>query len=138
MKRFVCIVVMLCLVCSVAVADIVDDFNIYAAVFNCPTFDSSDLTESNGYRMIEKGDCRIAFKGERIIIDGRGEEFAPYCVAAIMVFEQDSSTFTQNAGEFYARYLMCRSHEEEYGTTSSGYGFLIQQSNGGFAFTIGK
>lgn len=140
LKRFACMVIMLCLVCSVAVADMVDDFIIFASVFGCPTFDSSDLEEYNGYRMIEKGDCRIAFKGERIIVDGKGEEFAPYCMAAIMVFEPETATFTQNAGEFYARYLMCRSNPEELGTTSSGYTFLMQKDDDAntIAFTIGK
>ena len=139
MKKVICIVVLLCLVCSVAVADIADDFNTLIGVFGCKLLLPTQRTEKNGYVIYENDDCIATFKSdERIFIEGKGDLFVPYCMAAIMTFETETSTFKENCGRFLPYYLLARDGTEQSSTTTSGYTFLIQKSNKGLVFTIGK
>ena len=138
MKRLLCAVLLLCLVCSSAIAEIFDEFDIMAGVFGCNLFLESEKIETNGYEIYIRGDCKIAFKDERIIIDGKGEEFVPYCMAALMAIDTDTSAFERNAGLFLSRYLLARDGTEQYGQTVNGYTFLFTKSDNGLMFTIGK
>ena len=139
MKRLICFVVLLCLVCSAAAADIVDDFNVMAGIFSCRMLLSANKTEIGEFSVFTSGDCKVTFKGdERIFVEGKGEDFAPYCMAAIMTFETDTSEFKENAGRFYSYYLLARDGTEYGGTTTSGLAFIFQQTENGLVFTVGK
>ena len=139
MKKIICITLLLCLVCSVAVADIVEDFNVMIGVFGCKLLLPSQKTEKNGFVIYDADECIVTFKGQdRIYVEGKGELFVPYCMAAIMAFETDASTFRDNCGRFLPYYLLARDGTEQSSTTSSGYLFLIQKSDKGLVFTIGK
>lgn len=138
MKRILCIVLILCAICSVAFADIEEDFNTMIGVFGCKLLLPSQRTEKNGYVIYDSGECLVTFKGQdRIFIEGKGDLFVPYCMAAIFVFES-ADTFQEECKRFLPYYLMARDGTEQSYKTSSGYVFIIQKSEKGLVFTIGK
>ena len=125
MKKVICIALLLCLVCSVASADYsIFNFNVYAGVFGCDLLEEGTGTKtSSGIINYKAMDCIVSFneEGTSIYVYGKSENFLSYCMAAVMAFEPDSSTFVENCGKVLGCYLMARNNGEQMNMTAGGY-----------------
>ena len=125
MKKVVCIALLLCMVCSVASAEYdLFNFNVYAGVFGCELLEEGTGTKTSaGIINYNAMDCIVSFdeEGKTIYVYGKSENFLPYCMAAVMAFEPQTSTFIENCGKVLGSYLMARNNGEQMNQTTSGY-----------------
>lgn len=138
MKRFLCLVMFVCLIVSCAYADNESDFNEYAMTFGSLPLLETMATTNGDYKIYEFNGCKVTFKGEeRIFVQGDGIDFLAYCLSAIMTFEQDS-TLKDNSGLLFAFYLLSRDGTQQSWTTPGGLVALVQQDGQEYLFAIGE
>lgn len=142
MKRFICVLIV-CLMVAPALAETVDDFNLYADMFGANDVSNGDARDDR-IRFIQDG-CTITFglDGEEIIsalIQGDGDPFLAYSLAAIMVHDPVSANVAHNGGQLLLYYLMCKDEPGDHlGQTVSGCYFQVERKeNEGFSFMIMK
>ena len=141
MKRFVCVLLVLCFLPVLALADRADEFNVYASVFGMPELDKGKVSSVNGFDIYKVGACAVIFKGENtVIVKGTGEDFILYSMCAIMSFEKSATAIRENAGEFLYYYLMIRAGIEfqEVLHTVSGQPFIILLDDGEYVLSLGS
>ena len=142
MKRFLCTLLVLCLIPVCVSAVDLSDFNMYAYIFGEDEIDLSAGRTSKAFTIYESNGCTIAFKEEdgeikTIVVEGDGLPFVSYAMAAIMFFAPDSSDFVLNSGRFLSQFLMFRRKQEtEMGTLSTGANFQITTSDKGALFMV--
>lgn len=139
MKRFLCVLVLVCLVLSCAYADNVKEFSEYAVVFgSLPPLDS--MSEQDGeYTVYTVKGCKITFKGdERIFVQGDGVDFLAYCMSAIMTFEPDGKKLKDNAGLLFGNYLLSRGGDMKTWDTAGGLTAMIKPDETEVIFAVGK
>ena len=139
MKRIVCAVLILCLLPVCALAVDLDLFNEYASVFGVPEL--KDGTFDGKYTIFNSEGCTIYFREMEddliIYVEGDGDPFIEYSVAAIMYIEPDSSAFSSNCGAFLSLFLLNR---EGQGTamTKAGNMLLIQNRGDAYMFAVNR
>lgn len=144
MKRFLCALMILCLVPVCAFCADLDDFNMYASIFGEEEIDSKTLTKYPPYSMYNASGCTVAFyedggKVTRIIVEGDGDAFFAYSMAAIMFFDSSSEDFAENAGQLLSSFLLCRnSSEGSAGQTKTGEIIYVEKAEKGYRFIVGS
>lgn len=143
MKRFLCALIILCLLPICASALDLSEFNAMAYVLGASEIDESKLKTNGNYSGIIQDDCSIYFIEEsgkliQIYIVGEGDKFLAYCCAALKVFDPSGST-TTNHGQLLTMYLLAHMHtEHQTGQTENGKFFFVEQDEKGFGFMIGE
>ena len=129
----------LCLLPVCALAVDLDLFNEYASVFGVPEL--KDGTFDGKYTTFNSEGCTIYFRELEddliIYVEGDGDPFFAYSVAAIMCIEPDSSAFAYNCGMLLSTFLLSR---EDRGTaeTKAGNLIMIQKRGNGFMFAVNR
>lgn len=143
MKRFVCALLILCLlpICSNALD--LSEFNAMSYVLGASEIDESKLKINGKYSGIMQDGCSIYFieesgKLNQINIYGEGDKFLAYCCAAIKMFDPNGDT-TTNHGKLLTMYLLAHMHTEyQAGQTTNGKFFFVEPDEKGFVFMIGE
>ena len=141
MKRFLCVMLIACILPVCAFALDLSEFNIFAAVVGAPEL-TGGKTAGN-YTGFVQDDCFVYFdesgnKLSGIYIEGKGDTFLAYCCAALHVFDPNGKT-TVNHGQLLTMYLIAHKEtEHQTGQTTNGKYFFLEPSEKGFMFTIGE
>ena len=139
MKRIACVVLIMILLPACALAVNLDLFNDYAGLFGEPEL--KDGTFDGKYTVFNSEGCTIYFREMEddliIYVEGDGDPFFAYSVAAIMYIEPDSSAFAYNCGILLSTFLLNR---EGQGTahTMAGNLIMIQKRNDGYMFAVNR
>ena len=144
MKRFLCALLVLCLIpVCVSAADF-SDFNMYAYLFGEEEIDFASGVASGNFVICHSDGCTVSYKEEdgevkTIVVEGDGLPFVAYAMAAIMFFEPDSSSYIINAGRFLSAFLLFRrDHEPVTRQVTLDTYFGIRDSEKGFLVLVGK
>ena len=144
MKRFVCALLVLCLIPVCAFCVDLDEFNMYASIFGEEELDADSGQTQDSRTFYRPGDCIVAFneKGSSvnsIMVNGDGIPFLAYSMAAIMYFDPSSENYSANAGQFFSTFLLCRNKSEEsYGSLVNGEYIVVEKIDKGYMFIVGK
>lgn len=143
MKRIVCLVVVACLipVCSFAVD--ISRFNDNAMYLGEEAIDESSVSKFGDSFLCTIGNIKIMFDEDgnrikRVTVQGDGTSFLSYAMAAIMVFDNRTATFADNAGKLFSSYLLAKTNGLQSAFISTGEFFIINPVDGEFYFTVGK
>lgn len=143
MKRFLCLLLILCIIPACVFAIDIDEFNACSAVLGAKELDIANAESAGKYTRFTQDDCSIIFQEEsgklkNIFVEGKGDEYLAYCCAAIHVFDPKGDT-TKNFGQLIIMYLTAhRTTEHQTGQTSNGNYFFIEQTENGFMLMVGE
>lgn len=141
MKRFICSLLILCLVPVLACANDYTDFNIYASMFGAEEIDFSKTQTVNGKDVFHAGDGFVGLESANgittsVSVSGKGDAFLFYSMAAISIIENNNTNFVANCGQLLSSYLMAQKGTERTSMTKDGHFFTIQPFEDGFLFVI--
>ena len=138
MKRFLCTLLVLCLVPLCVYAGELDEFNKYAVMFGVDAIDES-IGEDTGNNMImfKTGTISIGKEPASLAVFGTGEPFFMYCMAAICSLEGQDH-FTGNCGMLLSSYILCKNGEDQTRVTYGGHGFSMSTFNDIYLFVVMK
>ena len=140
-KRFICVLLALCLfpVCVFAVEN--ENFSIYSLVFGGHDIKDYEPTIKDNIHIYQMDGCALYFRVENneinsLLIKGTGDYFLSYSYAALLVFDPDTSHAAFNGGQLLGAYLMSSDSEEHYGYTYTNCTFSVRKEGEGYTFTI--
>ena len=141
MKRFICSLLILCIVPVLACANDYTDFNIYASMFGAEEIDFSTPQTVNGKDVFVAGDGFVGLESKdgtttSVSVFGKGDSFLIYSMAAISIIENKNTNFVTNCGQLLSSYLMSQNGTEQKSMTKDGHFFMIQPYNNMFLFVI--
>lgn len=138
MRKIVCTALIICFlpVCSLA-ADLTE-FNANAVALGEKAISESDGTKTGDVIIYTVGDCSLTFDETVITIQGDGTSFLAYAMAAIMVYDHNPDTFTDNAGKLFSAFLLAKNNGLQHQMLSTGSFFFINNTDYGFLFVIGR
>lgn len=141
MKKFLCVLLILCLVPVLACANDYTDFNIYASMFGAEEIDFSKPQTVNGKDVFPAGEGFVGLESGSgatvsISVSGKGDAFLIYSMAAISIIENNNTNFVANCGQLLSSYLMAQKGTERTSMTKDGHFFTIQPYNDMFLFVI--
>ena len=134
MKKFLCLLLILCILPVCAFAGYLDVFNIYAKVMEVPQLDESMKVSGKNNMDIYRSDmCTIAFSlkssgyPECIIVEGNDINFFAYSLASLMYFD-DMKYFSAYAASLLSDAMMCRSGGEKTRRFADNLAYSISKS----------
>lgn len=141
MKRFLCSLLILCIVPVLACANDYTDFNIYASMFGAEEMDFSKPQTVNGKDVFPAGEGFVGLESTNgtttsVSVSGKGDAFLIYSMAAISIIENNNTNFVANCGQLLSSYLMAQKGTERTSMTKDGHFFTIQPYNDMFLFVI--
>ena len=156
MKRFICALLILCLIPSFAfgmptveqmIASLngsvpidLESFNDYAAVFGVSEISMDSGVDEEGCWMFEADGVALGFFHEAenvtsVVVEGDGIPFLMYCMAAIL--SGNAEYLERDAGYFFSMYLLTRANgEEHYNKTTLMRTMYLAPSEKGYRFII--
>lgn len=157
MKRIVAVIISLMLLrmpafAEIYISDILDDFNIYAGVFDAPVLKSetADIRDSSGGEWSAKIPCLdnaidvyfYSTDGSRVNFlmctcqdDAKFQDFLAYCCASIL-YCYGSSHVTEMFGHLLFNYMEIRSgHETMAYISNAGDAFRLEFENNRYEFS---
>ena len=141
MKRFVCVVLLLCVFATSASALSLEEFNACAYSFGVPELDAATGDVRPPYTRFVSDGCTITFSEkdgriDTIFVEGVGDSFIPYCSCALLTLDRGDD-LTDNAGNLLLLYLLSRKEEEKYTLTKTGLFMMFKLSEGIYSFSVG-
>jgi hypothetical protein len=142
-RKLLCLILACLLSVSSAAAAGLEDFSVYAEIFGAHEVENGDARDQY-IRFVQEDGCAVTFEldgGEinMALVDGEGEAFLAYCLAAILQFDPDTKNATVNAGQLLTSYLLARGDGEEHtGVIASGNLFILRPNGDAWRFMIGN
>lgn len=141
MKRLLCAALVLLFLPVCAVADDLDNFNTYAAIFGVPELSNGTANDNHTDYVSDGVSVRFTEENgqiKRILVIGDGLPFIRYCIAAIMCLCPDTSNFTYNCGAFLSTFIMLQAGQEKAAYTKEGYSLVFDDNGENYAFGVNR
>lgn len=139
MKRFLCVLTACLMIVPVAMADDLEEFNMYAEIFGGTQISGGSVTENEKgvFTQFNSEGCQIIFMNENgslktIYVLGSGEAFLTYAAAAMMVCDPDSEHARENLGAILLNYYLARGSgitENQVGYNAAGQVFGVNRED---------